>query len=91
MREACRRFFCLADDVAEVLRPTGAKYTPLFLKEVGGLGEGENFFSREKKFSPSPKKSHSFSKRSDDFVQYSGTAGNADAVIGYGDVGLRET
>ena len=32
--------------------------TPLFLKEKGGAGERENFFSREKKFSLSP--AHSF-------------------------------
>ena len=32
----------------------GSKRISLFLKEDGGLGEGENFFSREKKFSPSP-------------------------------------
>ena len=30
------------------------KNTPLFLKEKGGAGERENFFSREKKFSLSP-------------------------------------
>ncbi len=32
--------------------------TPLFLKEKGGAGERENFFSREKKFSLSPAHSH---------------------------------
>ena len=32
--------------------------SPLFLKEKGGAGERENFFSREKKFSLSP--AHSF-------------------------------
>ncbi|MBE6355627.1 MAG: DUF1559 domain-containing protein [Lentisphaerae bacterium] len=31
---------------------------PLFLKEKGGAGERENFFSREKKFSLSPAHSH---------------------------------
>ena len=31
-----------------------SKITPLFLKEKGGAGERENFFSREKKFSLSP-------------------------------------
>jgi len=44
--------------VSVVLRPMGAKHTPLFLKKDGGLGEGKNFFSREKKFFPSPKNSH---------------------------------
>jgi len=34
------------------------KSTPLFLKEKGGAGERENFFSREKKFSLSPAHSH---------------------------------
>ncbi|MBE6362874.1 MAG: prepilin-type N-terminal cleavage/methylation domain-containing protein [Lentisphaerae bacterium] len=32
--------------------------TPFFLKEKGGAGERENFFSREKKFSLSPAHSH---------------------------------
>ena len=32
--------------------------SPLFLKEKGGAGERENFFSREKKFSLSPAHSH---------------------------------
>ena len=32
--------------------------TSLFLKEKGGAGERENFFSREKKFSLSPAHSH---------------------------------
>ena len=32
--------------------------TPLFLKEKGGAGERENFFSREKKFSLSPAHAH---------------------------------
>ena len=35
-----------------------SKSIPLFLKEKGGAGERENFFSREKKFSLSP--AHSF-------------------------------
>ncbi|MBR7131182.1 MAG: prepilin-type N-terminal cleavage/methylation domain-containing protein [Lentisphaeria bacterium] len=35
-----------------------SKIIPLFLKEKGGAGERENFFSREKKFSLSP--AHSF-------------------------------
>jgi len=35
-------------------REGSAAKTPLFLKRDGGPGEGENFFSREKKFSPSP-------------------------------------
>ena len=35
-----------------------SKSTPLFLKEKGGTGERENFFSREKKFSLSP--AHAF-------------------------------
>ena len=34
------------------------KSTPLFLKWVGGSGEGRNFFSREKKFRPSPDSDH---------------------------------
>ena len=34
------------------------KSIPLFLKEKGGAGERENFFSREKKFSLSPAHSH---------------------------------
>ena len=47
-----------------LLRPAGyggqdwSKITPLFLKEKGGAGERENFFSREKKFSLSPAHSH---------------------------------
>jgi len=32
----------------------GSKHIPLFLKRDGGAGEGKNFFSREKKFFPSP-------------------------------------
>ena len=35
-----------------------SKIIPLFLKEKGGAGERENFFSREKKFSLSPAHSH---------------------------------
>jgi len=35
-----------------------SKSIPLFLKEKGGAGERENFFSREKKFSLSPAHSH---------------------------------
>ncbi|MBE6363143.1 MAG: hypothetical protein E7054_05760 [Lentisphaerae bacterium] len=37
-----------------------AANTSLFLKKDGGLGEGKNFFSREKKFFPSPKNSSQF-------------------------------
>ena len=37
---------------------SGAKHTSLFLKKDGGLGEGKNFFSREKKFFPSPESDH---------------------------------
>ena len=50
--------------VTSLLRPAGnggqdwSKITPLFLKEKGGAGERENFFSREKKFSLSPAHSH---------------------------------
>ena len=59
--EYARRFkekYGIANNIVSVvLRPTGAKHTPLFLKKDGGLGEGKNFFSREKKFFPSPKKS----------------------------------
>ena len=40
--------------ICSVLRQTGAKHTPLFLKKDRGSGEGKNFFSREKKFFPSP-------------------------------------
>ena len=36
----------------------GSKNTPLFLKEKGGAGERENFFSREKKFPLSPAHVH---------------------------------
>ena len=45
--------------VTSLLRPAGyggqdwSIITPLFLKEKGGAGERENFFSREKKFFPS--------------------------------------
>ena len=35
-----------------------SKIIPLFLKEKGGAGERENFFSREKKFSLSPAHAH---------------------------------
>ena len=50
--------------VTSLLRPAGyggqdwSIITPLFLKEKGGAGERENFFSREKKFSLSPAHSH---------------------------------
>ena len=57
--EYARRFkekYGIANNIVSVvLRLTGAKHTPLFLKKDGGLGEGKNFFSREKKFFPSPK------------------------------------
>ena len=40
------------------MKKTSSQRSPLFLKEKGGAGERENFFSREKKFSLSP--AHSF-------------------------------
>ncbi len=40
------------------MKRTSSQKVPLFLKEKGGAGERENFFSREKKFSLSP--AHSF-------------------------------
>ena len=38
----------------ETLRSPHRQNTPLFLKRDGGRGKGKTFFSREKKFSPSP-------------------------------------
>ena len=43
---------------------TPSTSTPLFLKRGGGSGEGKNFFSREKKFFPSPD-SHRFFYKED--------------------------
>ena len=43
------------DGSVSISRDIGAAKSPLFLKKDRGLGEGKNFFSREKKFFPSPK------------------------------------
>ena len=50
-RVAEKLAFCRGSDLS-------SQRSPLFLKEKGGAGERENFFSREKKFSLSP--AHSF-------------------------------
>ena len=64
--------------------------TPLFLKKDGGSGEGKNFFSREKKFFPSPD-SRSFSGTEDDELVDGAAHGGVEAAgvpagIGGGDV-----
>ena len=59
--------------------------TPLFLKEKGGAGERENFFSREKKFSLSPRKPFHFDRTPGRNCDYRNSGGNAAAGVGFGE------
>jgi len=52
-----RKAMCASKDMMILyllFATNGSKHIPLFLKRDGGSGEGKNFFSREKKFFPSP-------------------------------------
>ena len=57
-----RRPFLSKTSVSDTGRRIPSQNTPLFLKRMGGPGGRENFFSREKKFFPSPRDHRLLSK-----------------------------